>query len=201
VKLYYFIVAPNPTRVRLYLAEKGIEIELVLVNLREGEHKSPEHLARNRFGKLPVLELDDGSFLTESAAIMEYLEELYPDPPMLGVTAAEKARARELHRICDISVLIPVARTVHATNSPLGSPPVPEVAEAAREWMVPALEFLDERLADHAFVDGDRPGMAGCTLFAGLGFGQVFGVTPEGSYPNIDRWREKLAQRESVKSL
>jgi glutathione S-transferase len=201
VKLYYFIVAPNPTRVRLYLAEKGIEIEQVLVNLREGEHKSPEHLARNRFGKLPVLELDDGSYLTESAAIMEYLDELHPDPPLLGRTPEERARGRDRHRICDVGVLMNIGRAVHATNSPMGLPPCPEVAESARETMVPALEFLDERLAAHAFVDGARPGMADCTLFAGLGFGQVFGVTPEGSYPNIDRWRGDFAQRESVKSL
>jgi glutathione S-transferase len=74
VKLYYFPVAPNPTKVLVYAAEKGIALEMNVVNLREGEHRTPEHLARNAQGKLPVLELEDGCFLTESLAIIEYLE-------------------------------------------------------------------------------------------------------------------------------
>jgi glutathione S-transferase len=201
VKLYYFQVAPNPTRVRIYLAEKGIEVEQVLVNLREGEQRSPEHLARNPFGKLPVLEMEDGTFLTESTAIMEYLEERHPDPPMLGRTPDERARGRELHRICDVGVLMRVSRTVHATNSPLGLPPVPEVAEFERERLASTIEFLEARLGEHPFVFGEQPGMADCTLFAGLAFGGFFGVSPEQSTPNIDRWREAFAQRESVAGL
>ncbi len=91
MKLYIFPVAPNPTKVRLYLAEKsagGAEISLteVTVNLREGEQNRVEHLARNSFAKLPVLELDDGTHLIESLAIIEYLEELHPHPPMMGAT-------------------------------------------------------------------------------------------------------------------
>jgi len=124
VKLYYFPVAPNPTKVRIYLAEKGLEVEQVRVNLVEGEQKSPEHLARNPFGKLPVLELDDGTYLTESLAIIELFEELHPDPPMLGSTPLERARVRMLERVADLGVLIPVARIIHATRSPLGLPAV-----------------------------------------------------------------------------
>ncbi len=88
MKIYVFPVAPNPTKVRLYLAEKaagGGEIGLteVMVNLLEGEQRTSEHRSRNPMGKLPVLELDDGTHLTESLAIIEYLEERYPDPPMI----------------------------------------------------------------------------------------------------------------------
>ncbi len=100
MKLYVFPVAPNPTRVRLYLAEKaaaGAEIDVreVMVNLREGEQKLPEHLERNPLGKLPVLEFEDGSFLTESLAIIEYFEESHPEPPMIGSSIRERARVRE----------------------------------------------------------------------------------------------------------
>ncbi|NNL66850.1 MAG: glutathione S-transferase family protein, partial [Myxococcales bacterium] len=89
MKAYVFPVAPNPTKLRLYLAEKAaagseIPIEQVTVSLVDGEQNQPEHLARNPLGKLPVLELDDGSFLSESLAIIQYLEELYPEPPMIG---------------------------------------------------------------------------------------------------------------------
>ena len=136
MNLYVFAVAPNPTRVRLLLAEKrarGASIDLpeTFVNLREGAQRDPSHLARNPLGKLPVLELDNGGFLTESTAIIEYLEERYPEPPMLGTTPLERARNRELDRLADAGALISIAWTVHATRSPLGLPPVPEVAAFA----------------------------------------------------------------------
>ena len=136
MKLYVFPVAPNPTKVRLYLAEKAeggspVVLEQVAVNLREGEQHSAEHRARHPLGKLPVLELDDGTALFESLAIIEYLEELHPEPPLIGRDAVSRARVRGLERLADIGVLMAVARTVHATNSPLGLPPNPAVADAA----------------------------------------------------------------------
>ena len=129
MKLYYFPVAPNPTKVLVYLREKGIEIELQQVSLGEGEQNESEHLARNPRGALPVLELDDGSFVTESLPIIEYLEECYPEPVMIGETPEQRVRTREMERLADLRVLLPIGRTVHATNSPLGKPPNPAVAE------------------------------------------------------------------------
>ena len=92
MKLYFFPIAPNPTKVRLYVAEKraaGGKVDLTeeLVDLPKGEQRKPAHLARNQLGRLPVLELDDGTYLTESLAIIEYLEEISPEPPMIGRTA------------------------------------------------------------------------------------------------------------------
>ena len=84
MKIYYFPIAPNPTRVMVYLREKNIALHEVFVDLRKGEQLSPEHLARNPAGALPVLELDSGEYITESLPIMEYLEELHPDPVMIG---------------------------------------------------------------------------------------------------------------------
>ena len=111
------------------LEEAGVDYALSFVDLLTGEGHQPPHLKRNRMGKLPVLELDDGTYLTESCVIIEYLEELHPDPPMIGTTPQQRARTRELDRMADLGVLISFARTVHATNSPLGLPPNPEVAE------------------------------------------------------------------------
>ena len=171
MKIYVFPIAPNPTKVRLYLAEKaagGAKIELteVMVNLPAGEQRSPEHLSRNPFGKLPVLEFDDGTHLIESLAIIEYLEERHPDPPMIGSDALERARVRELERIAELGVLFPVARILHATNSPLGLPAVPEMASYFREALPDALGVLDARLADgRPFVAGERP-----TMLAGRSF-------------------------------
>ena len=207
MKLYFFPVAPNPTKVRLYLAEKaagGTSIDLteVTVNLREGEQKSPEHLARNPFGKLPVLELDDGSFLTESLAIIEYFEELHPDPPLIGTTPLERLRVRELERIADLGVLLPVGLIVHTTNSPLGLPPKPEMASHYREVLPNALGFLDRRLDDgRPFLAGERPTLADCTLAAAFQFGRFGGVEIDASFENLARWDESFRGRPSAKSV
>jgi glutathione S-transferase len=194
MKLYAFIVAPNPTRVRLYLAEKTalggtIAVEEVMVNLREGEQKLPEHLARNPFGKVPVLELDDGSLLLESLAIIQYLEEIHPEPAMIGRVPVERARVRALERIAEIGVLMPIARIVHATKSPLGLPPNPGVAEQARDSLPDALGFLDRVLADgREFVAGARPTIADCTLAAALQFGRFGEVEIDRAFEHVLRW-------------
>ena len=198
MKLYYFPIAPNPTKVRIYLAEKGIEIEQVLVNLVEGEQRSPEHLTRNPFGSLPVLELDDGSHLTESLAIIELFEELYPDPPMIGTDPFERARVRRLERIADLGVLIPVGRIIHATRSPLGLPPVPEIAEAARRELPKALEILDAAIGDLPFLGGGHPTIADCTLFAALGFARFGKVEIDRAHHNLARWSADFGQRPSA---
>jgi glutathione S-transferase len=198
VKLYYFPVAPNPTRVRTYLAEKGIEIESVLVSLPEGEQKSPEHLARNPHGKLPVLEFDDGSFLTESLAIIEYFEEIHPEPPMLGTDPRSRARVRSLERLVDSTVLGAIARIVHATNSPLGLPPVPEIAEPERESLPYALEVVQDRMGDQPFLAGDRPTVPDCTLFAALRFGGFFGIELDPRLTGLTRWLDDFSKRPSA---
>jgi glutathione S-transferase len=176
MKLYMFQVAPNPTKVRLYLTEKAaggtvIDVPQVSINLPQGEHRKPEHLARNPLGRLPVLELNDGSCLTESLAIIEYLEECYPHPPMIGQTPLERARVRELERIVELGVLLPIGRIIHATNSPLGLPPNPEVASHFHKILPEGLQVVDKRLSDgRPFVAGDRPTIADCTLEAALQF-------------------------------
>lgn len=207
VKLYVFPIAPNPTKVRLYLAEKreggaAIDLEEVTVDLRKGEQRSPEHRARNPFGTLPVLELDDGRFLLESLAIIEYLEELHPEPALIGGDPLERARVRELERIADLGVLFPVAMIVHATNSPLGLAPKPEVAAVFRERLPRALRVLDERLADdRLFLAGGRPSVADCTLAAALQFGRFGGVPLDPSLEKIGRWDRHFRERPAAKAV
>jgi len=207
VKLYIFPIAPNPTKVRLYLSEKAaggaaIDLPQILVDLREGEQKRPEHLARNPFGKLPVLELDDGSHLIESLAIIEYLEECCPDPPMIGRTPLERARVRELERIADLGVLWQVARIIHATNSPLGWPPNPGVAESARATLPDALQVLNERMADgRPFVAGAAPSIADCTLAAAFQFARFGGVEIDAAYRHLMRWDAAYRARPAAQAV
>jgi glutathione S-transferase len=207
MKLYVFPIAPNPTKVRLYLAEKAalgakIEIAEVTVDLRQGEQRSAEHRSRNPFGRLPVLELDDGTHLIESLAIIEYLEELHPDPPMIGRDPLERARVRELERIAELGVLFPAARIVHATNSPLGLPPVPQMAEHFRNVLPDALGVLEQRLADgRPFVAGERPTIADCTLQAALQFARFGGVEIDPRFSNLARWDREYRERPAVRGV
>lgn len=202
MKIHDFPFAPNPRKLRTYLGEKGLEIPFVLVNLPNGDQKKPEFLARNPLGNTPVLELDDGSCLTESLAIIEYLEELHPEPPMIGETPLERARVRRLERIADLGVLIAAARYVHGTKSPLpGIEANPAVAKAALESMNAPLAVLDQEAGDHPFIAGDRPTIADCTLFAGFEFARFAGLDVGdvgAGFPNLKRWHAAFALRPST---
>ena len=148
MKLYDFPLAPNPRKLRVYLAEKGIEIPKVRVDLTRGEQNTPEFLAKNPTGGLPVLELDDGSCLRESLAIIEYLEELHPEPPMIGRAPFERARVRALERTADLGLLIGVARVFHATHAVLpGRTPDAALAARFRRDIEKPANFLDAELA------------------------------------------------------
>ena len=198
MKFYYFPVAPNPTRVRTYIGEKGISLEMIQVNLREGEQNQAQHLARNPRAKLPVLELDDGTCITESLPIIEYLEELHPEPPMIGGNALERVRTRELERMAEMNVLLPMGRLVHATNSPVGLPANPAVA-AVEEAKLPAgMGLFNDILAGQPFVGGARPSIADCTLFAGLFFGEFFGVSIAAEHSDLLRWYSDFKERPSA---
>ena len=207
MKLYVFPIAPNPTRVRLYLAEKRAAggapaVEEVPVTLGSGEQRTPAHLARNPAGKLPVLELEDGSYLTESLAIIEYLEERWPEPPLLGRTPEARARVRELERIAEIGVLHPIARAVHATRSPLGLPPAPEVAAHALAMLPAGLARLDAVLADgRPFVAGEHASLADCTLAAALQFARFGQLALPGAHAQLAAWDQRYRARAPAQSV
>ena len=195
MKFYTFPPAPNPARVGFYLREKDIELETVIVDFLKGEQNSPEHLARNPAGTAPVLELDDGSYLTESLVIIEYLEELYPDPPMIGTDPLSRARTREAERDIEFAVLLRIVRYVHAHKSPLGLPPNPAVAEQELNRLPNGLKRVESRLAGNEFVMGAAPSIADCTLLAALNFGRFADLDPGADYPNIGAWYDRFALR------
>ena len=202
MKLWTFPPAPNPRKLAVYLAEKGLDIPVELINLVEGRQNSPEFLAINPKGAVPVLELDDGSRLTESLAIIEYLEELNPAPPMIGTNPLERARVREAERMIDLGVLIGTARIVHARRSPLpGREANPEVVRAELERRPKVLESVDTLIGDRKFVMGDRPTIADCTLFGALSFGEFFEVTVDPVFSNITRWYDDFKKRPSAELI
>jgi glutathione S-transferase len=199
MKLYTFPPAPNPRRLQTYLGEKQIRIPVQLVVLPRGEHKSPDMLAKNPMGSLPILELDDGTILTESLAIIEYLEELHPEPPMIGSTPLERALVRRTERICELGVLSRIARIVHNTDSPL--PDVignPDVARTAREELPAVLRVLDDEMGERPFLAGPRPTIADCTLFGAWEFGRIFGVEIGPEFERLHRWHDAFLLRPSA---
>lgn len=207
MKLYMVPAAPNPTKVMLYIAEKTaagaeMDVEQILVNTLKNEQKSADHLARNPFGSLPVLEVADNDYLVESLAMIEYLEECFPQPTMWGNGTRERIRARELERIADLRVLLQIGRYVHATKSPIGLPPNPAVATQAKRALPVAFQYLENVLADgRELLLGDRVSVADCTLQAALQFMRFAKFDLIGDYPHLIRWDAAYRQRAAAKAV
>lgn len=200
MKLYVFPMAPNPKKVLVYLKEKGIEVPLEEVSIPEGENRTPQFLKKNPLGGLPVLQLDDGSHLTESNVIVRYLEELNPTPSMLGDDPLERARVGEVERIADLGVIGSVA-SIFQNTSPLFAGRVKQSAEAAdgaRGRLANALGALDDKIGDQPFAAGAKPTIADCTLYAGLAFAQFAQVDVDPGFANILRWFDGFSKRPSV---
>jgi glutathione S-transferase len=200
MKIYDFVGAPNPKRLRVYLAEKGIRIPYEQVNIVTGENRTPEFLKKNPLGGLPVLELDDGSHLTESLAITEYFEELHPTPPMLGTTPLERARVRELERIVELGVFNRIAVIFQNTHPFMAGrlKQSPDAAENARNVLANSLTALDTMIGARPFVAGERPTVADCTLFAALEFGEFAQVPLDPARKNVTRWYGAFKNRPSA---
>ncbi len=194
MKLYCMEVAPNPTKVRLYIAEKvaggaPIDITEVAVKLMKGEQNQPEHRQRTPFASVPILEIAAGDYIIESLVIMAYLEDLYPQPCMIGAGPRERARVQELERIADLRVLTPIARWIHATNSPIGLPPSKDIATQGRGQFTAGLEYLEDCLGDgRPFLAGDSVTMGDCTLAAALQFARFAGLDIDPELSNLHRW-------------
>jgi glutathione S-transferase len=207
MKLYTQIVAPNPTKVELYLAEKAaagapIEIERVSVDLMGGAHRTPAITEKNALQRVPFLELDDGSILTESLPIIEYLEELHPYPAFIGETALERAHVRALERMIDGDILRGSATIVHAKRSPTGMAPNPAVAEFFLERIKAPLASLDALLADgRPFVAGARVTIADFPLAAALQFARFGRIGIVEPYSHIAAWDQRFRQREAAQKV
>ena len=202
MKLYDFVGAPNPKRVRVYLAEKGLKVPTEQVNILSGDNRKPEFLAKNPMGGLPVLQLDDGTYLSESLAIIEYLEDLNPTPPMVGTTPAERGRVRSLERIAELSILGRVAQ-VFQNSHPFFAGRIkqsPDAAENGRNMLKGALRILDKMVGKGPFVAGARPSIADCTLYAAFDFAQFAGVPIDPECGNLQKWYAGFKERPSAQA-
>lgn len=196
MKLYHFPVAPNPAKVLYYIKDKGItDIDLELVNLLNGEHRSDSFKALSPRGTVPILELEDGTILTESLAIIEYLEECFPEPSMIGNTPLERAQVRARERYIELNVTNRLVRLVHATNSPIGLPPNEGIATSEQTNLPSSLQYVDSLVGSGPYVMGEHPTIADCTLLAGFNFANFGKLDIHRGYQNLDRWFENYALR------
>ena len=207
MKLYMVPLAPNPTKVMLYIAERAelgtdMDIEQIVVNTLKGRQREPEHLARNPFGTLPVLELDDGSYFVESLAIIAYLEDRFPDGALLDGSPEARGRARDVERIVDLRVAGPMGAYGHAKNSPLGRPPDPEKAAQMEASVQVPLDYLEGLLDDgRPLLLGERVSIADCTLAASLQFLRFVEADLFGDRPLLRAWDERYRARPAAQSV
>ncbi len=207
MKLFMVPLAPNPTKVMLYIAEREelgtqMNIEQIVVNTVKGRHKEPEHLARNPFGTVPTLELDNGSYLVESLAIIEYLEDKFPNGALLEGTPEQRGIARDVERIVDIRLAGPMGAYGHAVNSPLGYPRDDTKAAQMEAAMQAPLDYLENSLADdRPLLLGERVSIADCTLQASLQFMRYIEVDIFGDRPNLRAWDERYRARPAARAV
>lgn len=194
--------APNPRRVRIFLSEKGIDLAETPVDIMKREHKSDEHKARNSLGQVPTLELDDGTFISETVAICRYFDEVQPDPPLFGRTPAEKANVDMWVRRIEFQVMNPVGmfwRHAHPFTSRLLTQ-FKEFGESNREHYSNAQKWLDRELADRPFVAGDAYTMADICLLSTVDFATWIGLTLDEGNPNLKAWHDRVTARASAQA-
>lgn len=199
----YNSVGPNPRVVTMFMAEKGITLPQVEIDLRGGENRrAPYNDSVNPAGQTPALELDDGSVLTEILAICEYLDELYPDASLIGTTPGERANTRMWTRRVDLKICEPLTNGFrYAEGLPLFAPRMrclPDAAPGLKAIAQDGLQWLDPLIAGRDFIAGDRLTLADILLFAFLDFGASVGQPIDPTLTHIARWYDRMKSRPSA---
>jgi glutathione S-transferase len=205
MKLHTAARAPNPRRVDMFIAEKGIEgIEREIVDLNAGEHRAPAFTARNPMARVPVLELDDGRFLAESRAICTYLEGLYPEPNLMGRTTEERAFIEMADRQVEFHLLATIANFIRHTHpglAPLEQPQFPDFGASQGRKLLEAARLFDSQLASRPWMAGERFTVADITAFCAIEFARLGKFKPaEAGFANLAAWRDRVASRPSAQA-
>jgi glutathione S-transferase len=192
--------APNPRRVRIFLAEKGLTLELVHVPMRQGGHKSPEFLAKNSLGQVPVLELDDGTTLSESIAICRYLEELHPQPALFGKDAWQRAQVEMWMRRIEFALMSRIGAVwvnTHKYTAHLGTQ-YKDFGEASRLRALKAMHWLDDELKDREFVATGDYSMADIVALTTIDFAAFIGIETPPELTHLNAWHARVSARASA---
>ena len=200
LRLYSAKFSPNPRRVEIFIKEKQIDsIEIVRIDMVSMQHKADEYLQKNPLGLLPTLELENGEFLTESMAICEYLEDLFPSPNLFGESAWQRARTREANRIAEFGLLLGASQAFEH-SSPFFAErweQLPQNVEHGQRHFGKHLKHVDKVLEKRTWLAGNQFSVADITALCAIDFGKVSGclVTPE--LEHINRWLRDIRERPS----
>lgn len=203
MKLYDTPLAPNPRRVRWFMAEKGIDdIEIVTLNLMEGAHKTAQYLSKAGLPNVPALEMDDGTTITESLAICRYLESRYPEPNLFGRTPEETAVIEMWTRRAEMLVATPFMLGVRHSHPALAvlETQNPAIAEYNKEAGLRALKVLDRRLAESEWLGAERLTIADIVGFIGIDFGRMIKLKPPEELTHVNRWAQAMRERPAAKA-
>jgi glutathione S-transferase len=204
MKLFTTSRAPNPDRVRYFIAEKGITgIELVEVSLMKGEHRTPEYRAKNSVGRIPALELDDGTVISESRAICTYLEGIYPEPNLMGATPLERARIEMWDRRMELNLFFPIANAVRHGHPALSvlEKQIPDWAASSADTAQKSADWLERELSDgRAYLNGAFS-IADITGYVAFGFGRMIKFRPWETRPHLNAWRDRVAARPGMADI
>ena len=209
MKLYVWNIAPNPRRVVIYLAEKGIEVPMEEVGIPGKPALDPAFLEKAPYRRVPLLELDDGTLISEAMAICRYFEVLHPDPPLMGADALETARAEMWERMSEFEGLFAVAESFrNAKRSFAGralpgipgeSAQIPELIERGRQRAALYFDRVDARLGESRFLAGARFTTADITAYCTADFARFIEMDAADGRPNLSRWQAEVAARPSVR--
>jgi len=203
MKLYDSPVAPNPRRVRIFLAEKGIEIPKVSVDLAKLEQKTPAYKAVNPLQRIPALELDSGEIISETIAICRYFEEIQPDPPLFGRDALEKALVEMWQRRAELDFFFPIAlafRHSHPAMIEMEKPQIPQLVELNRPKALAFARLLDTELANRRFLAGDQFSIADITALVAADFARPARIAFPDDLVHFARWKDEVSARPSAKA-
>ncbi|MBH2020506.1 MAG: glutathione S-transferase [Burkholderiales bacterium] len=207
ITLYDCASAPSPRRARIFLAEKGIAYETVQVDLRNSEQLSSAYQKINPQCTVPALRTEEGTVLTDNAAITAYLEARYPEPPLLGTTPHEKAEIASWNWRIEFEGLLAVAEALRnsapamvnrALPGQVDYPQIPELAQRGLARVQQFFVMLNERLAERDFIATDSFSVADITAVVALDFARVVRIKPGEQHPHLQRWRAAMAQRPSM---
>lgn len=202
MKIYEHNALPNPRRVRIFLAEKGISgIDFEQINVPEGEHRNDHYLAKNPYGAVPILEFDDGTCLSETVAISRYFEESYPGPKLMGETAKEKAIIEMWQRRVESSIFEAVATFYHQGTEGFGDLEpyqYKDWGKKNRDLALAGMRKLDHHLEGKAFIAVDRFSIADITALCAIDFAALVDITMDDDLVNLKRWYDAQSSRPSA---
>lgn len=195
--------APNPRRVRIFLAEKGVTVPMAEVAIAKGEHKAEAFLAINPHGQTPALALDDGSVLTESIAICRYFEALHPEPPLFGTGAQGVAEVEMWVRRIELRLMTPLAMVwqhTHPFTARVVKPQYTEFGESQRLRVLAAMAEFDAALTSAEFLDGRTYSVADIVLLTTIDFAAFIGIAMPEQLVALKRWHDAVSARPSARA-